>query len=190
MGALVIGLLATAGHAQQEELDQLNQQVFNLYRSGRYADGVSVAFDAMRLTERLYGPQHASVAEGANNLAEMYRMLGRFEEALQLYERALKITQITEGPDNILTAAILNNLGEMYRLQGAYEKAEPLYKEPLTRGRSCWGLITRTRRSRSTTWRCSRRRNGNTTRRSRSTSARWRSTSKWAGKKPRRLRPR
>jgi len=85
---------------QGGQLERLNQQLLDLYRSGQYAEGIPVAAEAVRLAESSFGAQHARVAESLNNLAEMYRLLGRFAEAKPLYERSLRIAEIASGPES------------------------------------------------------------------------------------------
>ncbi|MBF8305398.1 MAG: Tetratricopeptide 1 repeat-containing protein [Acidobacteria bacterium] len=102
VGILVAGGLASAAQ-QHPQLERLNQQLFDLYRSGRYAEGVPVAQEALRIAEQVYGAEHPTVAESLNNLAEMQRMLGRFDDARPLYDRALRMNEKSSGPENILS---------------------------------------------------------------------------------------
>src|SRR3990170_937902 len=98
--AFALSVLSIPLVAQQERWDGLNQQLAELYRNGRYEEGIPVAQQALRVAESTFGPTHFSVATSLNNLAEMYRLLGRFDEARPLYERALRMAETEVGPDN------------------------------------------------------------------------------------------
>jgi CHAT domain-containing protein/tetratricopeptide (TPR) repeat protein len=114
-----------------DELTALGAEATQLYRQGKYADGISVAERALALAERLYGRDHIDVAHSLNNLATLYDVQGRHAEAEAAYRRALTISEKALGPDHPDLGTALNNLAVLYRAQGRYSEAEPLYKRSL-----------------------------------------------------------
>ena len=69
------------------EWDILNDEVKELYRTGRYARAVVVGKKALKVAEESVGPDHPDVATSLNNLAALYRATGRNLEAQELENR-------------------------------------------------------------------------------------------------------
>jgi tetratricopeptide (TPR) repeat protein/CHAT domain-containing protein len=113
------------------EADTLNAEAMRLFQSGRYADAVPIAQRVLALREAALGPDHPSVVEALNGLADLYRAQGRYVDAEPLYRRALSSTEKDLGADHLSVATSLNGLAELYRLQGRMTEAEPLYKRSL-----------------------------------------------------------
>ena len=122
--------LAQAGGAG-DEWESLNQEVEELYRTGKYDSATLVAQKALQLAEQNADADHPDVATSLNNLASLYDAQGDYAKAEPLYKRALAIREKALGPDHPDVATSLNNLAELYRTQGDYAKAEPLYKRSL-----------------------------------------------------------
>ena len=72
------------------EWDILNDEVQELYRTGKYGRAVVVAKKALEVAEENVGPYHPDVAASLNGLAELYRTQGHYAQAEPLYKRALK----------------------------------------------------------------------------------------------------
>ncbi len=63
-----------------------------LYRAqGKYAEGESLGKRALRIWEKVLGPDHPDVAAIRENMGELYRQIGREYEAEKLEARARKI---------------------------------------------------------------------------------------------------
>ena len=108
------------------EWDILNQEVMELYRTGKYNRAVVVAKKALEVAEKKVGPNHPSVATSLNNLAELYRVQGHYALAEPLYKRALTIVEEVLGPNHPDVATDLGNLAELYRATKRDEEAESL----------------------------------------------------------------
>ena len=76
------------------EWDVLNDEVLELYRTGKYDRGVVVAKKALEVAEQNVGPDHPDVATSLNNLALLYRAMNRDDEAEPLEQRAARIEGI------------------------------------------------------------------------------------------------
>src|SRR6266851_1727982 len=132
LGALVLVLaLAAPVAAQESRWKELNAQVLDYLRQGKYTEGTPVAQEAVRVAEATFGPAHDNVAIALNNLAALYKAQGKYAEAEPLYKRALAIWEKTLGSEHPLMATGLNNLAGLYREQGRYGEAEPLYRRSL-----------------------------------------------------------
>jgi tetratricopeptide (TPR) repeat protein len=83
-------------HAQGAgiEWDILTQEVFELYRQGKYDRAAVVAHKALEVAKENVGPDHLSLATSLNNLAELYRATKRDKEALELVKLAERISSI------------------------------------------------------------------------------------------------
>ncbi len=82
------------------EWDNLNQEVKELYRSGKYDRAVVVAKKALEVAEKNVGPNHPDVATSLNNLALLYKTQGQYAQAEPLYKQALAIWEKALGPDH------------------------------------------------------------------------------------------
>ena len=108
------------------EWDILNDEVKELYRTGKYGRAVVVAKKALEVAEENVGPYHPDVATSLNNLALLYDNQGHYAQAEPLYKRALKIDEKTLGPDHPSVATSLENLAGLYRATKRDKEAEPL----------------------------------------------------------------
>ena len=131
---LVSSLLTFSPIAFAQKLDEatdLNQEVVQLYKQGRYLEALPLAERALAIRERALGPNNPDVATSLNNIASLYRNLGRYSDAEPLFIRSLAIRQKVLGPNHVDVAATLNNLAELYRLQARDTAAERLFKRSL-----------------------------------------------------------
>jgi tetratricopeptide (TPR) repeat protein len=87
---LFLGFIAGAC-AQQNEWNDLYQRAKNLYREGRYAEGVEVAGRALKMATKSFGPDHTNVAVSLNQQALLLRAQKRYAEAEPLYKLSLEI---------------------------------------------------------------------------------------------------
>ncbi len=102
-GASQPGAEATVPSAQvqfDDELLQLNRDVFQLYQAGTYDQALAKANEAVALAERLYGPDHPTTAAELKFVVQVLRAAGRSAEAEPLIRRALAIDEKTLGPDD------------------------------------------------------------------------------------------
>ena len=74
----------------QEALN-LNDQVGQLYRAGRYKQALPLAQKALQIRYKDLGPEHPETAVSLTTLGIIYQETGSPEEALPLLERAFQI---------------------------------------------------------------------------------------------------
>lgn len=117
--------------AAEPSAAQLEEQVTQLYREGRYQEAIEPAQRAIAISERTFGPEHPNTATALNNLGLLYQASGAYATAAPLFLRALAIREKAVGPEHPDTAAALSNLAALYYTTGAYAKAEPLYERAL-----------------------------------------------------------
>ena len=134
-----IALHAAPDTDELQRANELNSQVENLYRAGKYEEAIIKAKELVSIRERLSGPEHPDVAANLNNLAVLYVETGRYAEAEPLYKRALNIDEKSLGSEHPSTATELNNLADLYETTGRYSEAEPLYKRALAISEKAFG---------------------------------------------------
>ncbi|HUK88668.1 MAG TPA: CHAT domain-containing tetratricopeptide repeat protein [Terriglobales bacterium] len=127
----VRGETESAESSQLERLQQLSLAVEQLHAQGKYAEGIPLAQEAVRLAEAILGPGDVALAKLLNNLALMYGEQGKYAEAEPLFQRSLQIREKALGSEDPEVAAALINLGELYRRQARYADAEPLFQRAL-----------------------------------------------------------
>ena len=112
-------------------IEDLNQQVFQLYNEGKFNEAILVAEQALTLAKSLNSGHHIDVATSLNRLAALYYFQKRYQEAEPVYKQALKMFQILFTDDHPNVASSLNSLAYFYNSQRRYSEAEPLYKQAL-----------------------------------------------------------
>jgi tetratricopeptide (TPR) repeat protein len=125
----------SSSKTSSEEIDEakrLNQQVEELFRQGRYREGLPLADKALGIREKGLGPEHGDVAISLNNLAGLYKALGDYVKAEPLYKRALNIREKVFGPDHQSVGTSLNDLALLYYTLDDNTKAEFLYNRALS----------------------------------------------------------
>ncbi|MDX2229908.1 MAG: tetratricopeptide repeat protein [Leptolyngbyaceae cyanobacterium bins.349] len=121
----------TADDVALAEAERLNQQAWQLYQQGKYAEAVPLVERALAIRKRILGERHPDVALSLNNLASLYSAQGRYSEAEPLDRRSLQIRETQLGKDHSDIANSLNNLALLYWNQGRYSEAEPLFRRSL-----------------------------------------------------------
>jgi tetratricopeptide (TPR) repeat protein len=99
--------------------------------TGEYAKAELLYQEALRICQRVFGPEHSDTATSLSNLGELYEDMGEYAKAGPLLQEALRVRQKVLGPEHPDTANSLNNLASLYEAMGEYAKAEPLYQEAL-----------------------------------------------------------
>lgn len=109
---------------------QLNEQIKRLAERGQYREALSLAREALAVTERQYGSTHVLVAARLTNLAEILRLNGELSEALPLHRRAVRIFE-KAFPNTSTLAKAQNNFGMVLAQLGEYDEAVLLHKRAL-----------------------------------------------------------
>lgn len=86
---------------------------------------------AVSIRETAFGPDHISVADGLDNLGEVYAAQARHSEALPLLERALTITEAETQTDKSGLGLRLFALASIHEHLGNLDNAEKLYQRAL-----------------------------------------------------------
>lgn len=92
--------LAVPYSSSVQELDEavrLNQQAFELYQLGSYAEAKPLFKRSLAIREKALGLEHPDVAQSLNSLAELYRAQGRYADAEALFKRSLVILKKASG---------------------------------------------------------------------------------------------
>ena len=97
--------------------ETLDEQVVRLLRESKYAEAEPLALQALAVSLKKNGPDHAITANSLNNLASLYRNQGKYDLAEPLLKRALAIDEKVLGPDHADTANSLCNLALLYDIQ-------------------------------------------------------------------------
>lgn len=87
--------------------------------------------DALALRRRIFGPEHARIAESLNDLGVLLAAKGDAAAAGPLLAEALAMRRKLLGPSHVEVAQTLVELGRLASDQGHDERAEPLLREAL-----------------------------------------------------------
>jgi tetratricopeptide (TPR) repeat protein len=72
---------------------------------------------ALKIDEKVYGPDHPTVATIASNIGQILQDKGDLEGALSYSQRALKILENSYGPDNPRTKQVADNVEAIKQLR-------------------------------------------------------------------------
>lgn len=96
-----------------------------VYRvQARHAEAELYLKRSLENAEKIYGPEHTSVAANLNNLAANYRVRGMYAEAEPFAKRALDIWQKTLGPENPLVLFALEGYVDLLKKMGRNAEAK------------------------------------------------------------------
>lgn len=111
----------------------------SIFKQNRYERGESYYQRMIAIDVDALGPNHPSVANDLNGLAQLYIAQKRFKEAQPLLIRALSIYEQTYGSNNLLTVNTRASLASAELQLGNSDKAAELFRSALTTGRSTLG---------------------------------------------------
>lgn len=115
-----------------------NGLVTVLYDVGRVEEADARVGDLLTAMERVFGPEHLTVAKLLNNRGNGYTSLGRLEDALADHERALAIRRkaaprsIDEGYSRVNRAPVLRRLGRLEDARQDLETAIEIFSDALS----------------------------------------------------------
>ena len=98
---------------------------------GNFADALLLYQRAVKICEKVLGPEHPDTATSLNNLAGLLRDKGDFTGARPIHERALAIYEKARGAEHPDTAMSLVNLALVLGEQGDLARARLIYERAL-----------------------------------------------------------
>ena len=122
---------ATGQDRARIEIEKLIAEAEQLRQAGKYDQGLPLAQQAVKQSEKIFGAEHLLAASSLNTLALLYQAKGDLEQAEPLFKRSLAIREKALGPDHPDVAQSLNNLAGVYKDKGDFVPAEPLYQRSL-----------------------------------------------------------
>jgi len=111
----------------------------SIFKQNRFEKGESYYQRMIAIDVDALGPNHPSVANDLNGLAQLYIAQQRYKEAQPLLIRALSIYDQTYGSNNLLTVNTRASLASVELQLGNSDKAAELYRNALTQGRTALG---------------------------------------------------
>jgi len=109
----------------------LNQAGAYLSDMGRYAETEPLYRRALKICEKVLGPEQSDTALSLNNLAVLLDKRGDYAAAEPFIRRALEIREKVLGSEHPQTALSLNNLAVLLDHRADYDGAEPVYRRAL-----------------------------------------------------------
>jgi CHAT domain-containing protein/Tfp pilus assembly protein PilF len=100
-------------------------------KQGRFVESEKMFQQALEMLQRVYGPEHQSIAGILNNLGNANWHFADYTKALDYYERAKQMQVKLLGADSPEVGKSLNNIGFVYYSQGKYAEAESYHRKAL-----------------------------------------------------------
>jgi tetratricopeptide (TPR) repeat protein len=130
--ALVGGVAEPPPGAEERAADLLNGLAsYRHYALAAYPQERLLYERALRIREKVLGPEHPHTSRSLNNLGFVFEAQGDLAGARPLYERALAINEKVLGPEHPHTAANLHNLARLALVLGDLAGARPLQERAL-----------------------------------------------------------
>jgi len=126
------GLTAVTGkNDEAHEAPLANDLGLILKAEGDLDGAVSYIQRALRIDEKVYGPEHRKVADLANNIGIILKKKGDLDGALRYIQQALKIDEKIDGPEHPEVATLANNIGAILQDKGDLDGALTYTKRAL-----------------------------------------------------------
>jgi TonB family protein len=117
--------------SELEKASQLNGQVTQLYKEGRYREALPIAEQVLEIRQRLLASDDPSLGSALFNLAMLYLSAKREGEAEKMFTRALPVYEAHPEQNGREIATTLERLAYLRFLKQDYDRAEPLYLRSL-----------------------------------------------------------
>jgi CHAT domain-containing protein len=114
-----------------EAADLLLELAAALYFKTDYDGSKSRAQQAREIYQRVYGPEHRSVARALTSEAVAVLAAGAYELASPLFERALAISRNDPGPEHRETVSLMERFAVNLTRAGQYARAKVMQEEVL-----------------------------------------------------------
>ena len=146
-GLTIRGLLDAGAERVEKELDgqpEAQAEIFTvmgrLYRRyGVYDKAQQFLQQALVSGEKVFGRDHASLAQTLNDLGALQSDKGDYEAAQRTLEQALSMRRTLFGTEHEAVAVTLVELGRLHQDAGFNKRAEPLLREALAIRRKVLG---------------------------------------------------
>lgn len=94
----------------------------------KYEEALEAHQKALEIRTRVFGPQHASVADSLNNISLVYENQRKYDKALESHKKALEIRTRAFGSQHLQIVAISYfNTGLVYRTLGKAKEATEMF---------------------------------------------------------------
>ena len=117
----------------------LNQVGIFLKEKAEFTEAKEMFERALRIDEKVFGPNHPTVATRVNNLGGILESLGDLKGAKEHYERVLRIDEVAYGPEHPKVATGINNMGGVLELLGNLNDAKEHYERALRIDEAAYG---------------------------------------------------
>ena len=98
----------------EEDWQRLTDEALDLYHYGNNKEAVSVAREALKAAEEVFGPDDLKVVGSVDNLATYLAATGNTKEADRLYQRALSMLRKKLPPGDSYLAIFMDYLALFY----------------------------------------------------------------------------
>jgi tetratricopeptide (TPR) repeat protein len=114
-----------------EESERYHTQTLDLLHTGKYAEAIAPAQQALEIRRASLGENHPYTPISYSTLAEAYRLNRKLTEAETNCRKALAIRQKVLEPNDSSLATSYNNLATIVQSEGKYAEAASLHLKAL-----------------------------------------------------------
>jgi TonB family protein len=135
----LFSLNAQTSPDDKENLKQVNRQVIASYKARKFDEALKFARQAVDLSVKAFGAEHAETATAYTNLGTIYQSKKKYREAAANLQKALSIYRLKSGAGEKAAARVLNDLALIYVLDGDKKQAEQTYILALASAENAFG---------------------------------------------------
>jgi tetratricopeptide (TPR) repeat protein len=99
---------------KHRDFELSSKQLDQLYRQGKYREGLELATQVVQQARRHFGELHPNYATGLRHLARLHQVLGHYASAKALYQQVRYIRQLTLGEGDLDYVESLSDLAGLY----------------------------------------------------------------------------
>ncbi|MBU6452416.1 MAG: tetratricopeptide repeat protein [Cyanobacteria bacterium REEB67] len=107
--------IANLGRLNPDVAEANNNLARSHYYAGSYDAAEAAAFECTQIYEKLYGPEHLSVATSLGNIGMLYHLQGRLPDAEKAYKRGVAIRTKRQGANHPETLKLIQNYANLLR---------------------------------------------------------------------------
>jgi tetratricopeptide (TPR) repeat protein len=113
------------GHKQLDDASQLNRQVYQLWKEGKYQEAIPSAEKALAIRQKILGNDAADTALSLFNLGAQYFGLKDYARAERLWQQAYEVRRKLLGEEHVGTKSVARSLARLREAVTEATRAKP-----------------------------------------------------------------
>lgn len=113
-------------------LVNINQEIVEKYKEGKFKDALESAEKSLALTTEILGENDKETAFVYANIGEIYIVRKKYDDAAENFQKSVSILEKAEGNNELNILKHLSRLGTALALDGKEKEAEAVFEKSIT----------------------------------------------------------